>query len=705
MGHPWPHCAMPNRLADAASPYLLQHAGNPVDWRPWDAEALELARREDRPIFLSIGYAACHWCHVMAHESFEDPTIARLLNEHFVPIKVDREERPDLDQLYMEAVMALSGHGGWPMSVFLTPRLEPFFGGTYWPPRPRGEMPGFGQVLAAVADAWQKNRQELIRHAGELTRAILGENEGEHPFGPLDDRPLQAAEAAFRRSFDPDHGGFGAGPKFPQPIALRLLLRRWRRTGREDLLAMVTTTLDRMAAGGIYDHLGGGFHRYTVDARWLVPHFEKMLYDNALLAGCYLEAWQATGRDDYARVVRETLDYVLRDMTDAEGGFYGTEDADSEGEEGKFYLWTPEELASLLGPETAKAVAYVFDVTAAGNFEGRNILNRPKTLGQCAKILGGDAEELAAQLGRARATLLAARSRRVRPGRDEKILVSWNGLMIESLARAGAALGEPRYLDAAAAAADFLLRLRSTDGRLLHGSFRGQARQTAFLDDYAALAGALVTLYETRFEERWIDAAVGLAEEILARFADRRRGGFFFTADDQEPLIARRKDLLDSSTPSASGLATLALLRLGRLCGREDCLAAADEALASAGPLLEQMPHGLGQMLLALDMRLGPSPEIVILGAQDDAADRALLGDLFKRFIPNQVFAYRPAHGGTAVQSPHLAGLFEGKQALEPGPTAFICENQTCAAPISGREALLAALAEMGKGERMNHGP
>ena len=691
---------MPNRLANETSPYLLQHAENPVQWHPWDDEAVELARAQDRPIFLSIGYSACHWCHVMAHESFEDARIARLLNEHFVSVKVDREERPDLDQIYMEAVMAITGRGGWPMSVFLTPGLEPFFGGTYWPSTARGGMPGFDQVLSAVADAWKNRRGELLQQADKLTDFLRKGSEGQPDTatpGELDDRPLRGAETALAGTFDPTYGGFGAAPKFPHPVDLRLLLRRWGRTRKPHLLEMVTTTLDRMAAGGIYDHLGGGFHRYSVDAGWLVPHFEKMLYDNALLAVCYLEAWQVTGRPDYAAVVRQTLDYVLRDMTDPQGGFTSAEDADSEGEEGKFYVWTPGEIEAVLGQDRAKAFCYVYDVTPQGNFEGRNILNRPKTIDRCAGLLGRDPEGLGEELAGSRARLLAARAQRVRPGRDDKVLASWNGLMIEALARAGAVLGEPRYVDAAGAAADFLLgRLRRDDGRLLHCWCRGRARLDAYLDDHAALAGALVSLYEARFEERWIDEAVRLADQILARFADPRSGGFFFTADDQQAPIARKKDVADSSTPSSGGLATEVLLRLGKLCGRGDYLEAADRSLQAAAPLMEKMPHGLGQMLLALDVRLGPTPEIVVLGSGDKEVDREVLDDLRRRYLPNQVVAHRSAHDSNGHRSDALSGIFRGKTPTGPGPTVYVCKSFTCSAPVSGREAALSAWAGLG---------
>jgi hypothetical protein len=618
-----------NLLSNELSPYLLQHAGNPVDWRPWDAEALELARRQQRPIFLSIGYASCHWCHVMAHESFEDAEIARLLNEHFVSIKVDREERPDLDQVYMEAVQMMTGRGGWPMSMFLTPEVKPFFGGTYWPPRQRGGMSGFDQVLQAVATAWQDHRQELLDQADKITQ-LLGESAaGPSPLAESDaDRRvrethhrdptaqhgafhapydacediLQEAESALRRAFDPQHGGFGPAPKFPQPLALRWLLRRWRQSGDGELLRMVTATLDGMAGGGMYDHLGGGFHRYSVDARWLVPHFEKMLYDNAMLAACYLEAWQATGKAGYAAVVRQTLDYVLRDLSDPLGGFYGSEDADSEGEEGKFYLWTPREIESALGPDSAKTFCRVYDVTEAGNFEGRNILHLSRPLEIEVKMLSREPADLEIELADARQKLFAVRQRRVRPGRDEKVLVNWNSLAIDALARAGMALNEPRYTAAAGAAADFLLsRLRRSDGRLLHYWRAGRAKHDAYLDDYAGLGNALLTLYEMGGPPSRRDEASGLADEILTRFADSEHGGFFYTAADHEPLIVRRKEVIDNPLPSGNGLAAMLLARLSAIAGRNDCRTAAEATLGACLPWMRQVPTGTFQLLLTLD--------------------------------------------------------------------------------------------------------
>ena len=597
---------MSNRLREEISPYLLQHADNPVDWYPWGPEALGEAQRQQKPIFLSIGYSTCHWCHVMAHESFEDPEIARQMNEQFISIKVDREERPDLDQVYMEAVQAISGHGGWPMSVFLTPAQAPFFGGTYWPARDRGGMLGFDHVLHAVAEAWAGRREELLRQADHITDA-LREHQHTACDAPreLNDQAIVAAEAALERIFDVEHGGFRPSPKFPHAMALRFLLRRWRRSGSAALLEMITTSLDHMAAGGIYDHLGGGFHRYSVDAAWQVPHFEKMLYDNALLALCYTEAWQATGRADYAEVAMETLDYVLRGMTDPAGGFYTAEDADSEGEEGKFYVWTADEIRAVLAPEAAKAFCCVYDVSETGNFEGRNILHRSKTVQQCARILNRDAEEVEAELADSRHALLAARSQRVRPGRDDKVLTSWNGLMIEAMAQAGHVLGVPRFTSAAVTAAEFLLeRLIDRDGRLLHCWRNGLARGDAFLDDYANLANAFVSLYEADGQQRWLNDAVDLADVILARFADPEHGGFFYTANDQEPLILRKKDLLDSSVPGSAAMAATVLLRLAKLTDQDSYRAAAERTLQTCVRLMGEMPTVTGQFLLALDMHL-----------------------------------------------------------------------------------------------------
>jgi hypothetical protein len=680
---------MPNRLAHESSPYLLQHAQNPVDWYPWGTEALERSQREQKPIFLSIGYSACHWCHVMEHESFENPAIAGALNDHFVNIKVDREERPDLDQIYMTAVQAMTGRGGWPMSVFLTPDMQPFFGGTYWPPTGRMGMPGFDHVIEAVNEAWHQRRDQVHEQARQLTAHLTQAAGAVMSPAPVGEKTLLHAATMLERAFDHQHGGFGGAPKFPHPMDLRLLLRVWRRTGREGVLSMVTTTLSKMAGGGIYDHLGGGFHRYSVDARWLVPHFEKMLYDNALLAGCAVEAYQATGDADLARVARETCDFVLREMTDAEGGFYSTQDADSEGHEGKFYVWSPDEIVDVLGPERGQTFARVYDVSAEGNFEGQNILNLPKTLTQAAAVLGRDPLELAERLAEDRARLLAVRSQRVKPGLDDKVLVSWNGLMIDALALAGAALDEPRYVAAALKAADFIQqKMRRPDGRLLHAWRQGQAKLPAYLDDYACLANSLVTLYEATFEERLIDMAVELADTLLEQFMDREHGGFFYTAADHESLITRQKDIHDASVPSGNGMAATVLMRLGALCGRTDYLDAAGRTLEGCAKLLEEMPTAAGQLLLALDFKVGPSHELALVAGQPAAPQ--VLSELRRRFWPNKVAALRPGRG----HSSHLDGLFEGKSLEGDQWMLYLCQGFACQQPAIGAEAILAAFEQ-----------
>ncbi|MCC6493122.1 MAG: thioredoxin domain-containing protein [Pirellulales bacterium] len=684
---------MANHLASETSPYLLQHQNNPVDWYPWGPEALARAKREGRPIFLSIGYSACHWCHVMEQESFEDPRIAALINERFVPIKVDREERPDLDQIYMNATQMLTGRGGWPMSVFLTPELKPFYAGTYFPPSGRGGMPGFDQVLLAVHEAWTQRREEVERMSAELTAQLDRAGRVAGGGAALSTELFEHAVNQLARAFDHAWGGFGGAPKFPHPMDLQLLLRFWNRTGHGHSLEMVRTTLDRMAAGGIYDHLGGGFARYSVDARWLVPHFEKMLYDNALLAATYAEAYQATGDENYARVARETIDYILRDMTDPAGGFYSAEDADSEGEEGKFYVWTPDEIEAVLGEEAGTTFGRVYDVTDAGNFEGRNILNMPKSIAQAARIMGRDAEELAAELAASRQKLLEARQRRIRPAKDDKIIVAWTGLLIDALARAAAALSEPRYAAAAGAAADFSHdKMQRADGRLLHTYRRGQAKLDAYLDDYSALANGLVSLYEATFAGDRLEEAARLMDVVLEHFADRDGGGFFFTADDHERLIARNKDATDNSTPSASALAATALVRLGKLTGEAKYAMAAEGALVAAAGLLEQAPTAMGQMFLALDYYLGPTYELALVGDAGHVDAQAALRELGRRYLPNKVAAGRIDAG--AGDTPALLGALLGGKAIAAGgePTLYVCQGYTCQEPVRGLAAITTTL-------------
>ena len=672
---------MPNHLANESSPYLLQHVNNPVDWYPWGPAALERSKKQNKPIFLSIGYSACHWCHVMEHESFENEAIAKALNEKFVCIKVDREERPDLDQLYMNAVQMMTGRGGWPMSVFLTPDLKPFFAGTYWPPKRSRGMPGFDEIIAGVSNAWETNRDAVLETSSRLTEE-LGRISSEAGEGELSEELLDAAAQHFRRTFDNTYGGFGGAPKFPAPMGLQLLLRYWHRQRDRQALKMVKVTLDRMAAGGIYDHLGGGFARYSVDARWLVPHFEKMLYDNALLAATYVEAYQATGDEDYARVVRETLDYILRDMTDQTGGFYGTEDADSEGVEGKFYVWKPAELVEVLGEEAAATFTRVYDVTDEGNFEHANILNLPKTIEQQAKTLGRDVADLKRELDASRAKLFAVREKRVHPGKDDKVIVAWNGLMIDAMARASAVLGEPRYLEAGVKAADFLLQsLRREDGRLLHTWRLGKAKLDAYLDDYANLANGLVSLYEATFDSRHLDAAIELMQMVMDHFGDPKGGGFFYTADDHEELIVRNKDFADNAVPSGNAMAATVLTKLGKLTGNQLYRDAAAGAMVAALNLVQRAPSATAQMLLAIDLHLGPTYEIVLAGDPQVETTQNILADLRRRFLPNKVLAFAAAgHQASAA----LNDLLQGKTMLGDQPTLFVCEGFTCQAPAQG---------------------
>ncbi len=673
-----PKRSQPNSLGSETSPYLLQHAFNPVDWFPWGNDALLRAKQLGKPIFLSIGYSACHWCHVMEHESFENSDIAKQMNDLFVCIKVDREERPDLDQIYMSAVQMMTGRGGWPMSVFLTPDLRPFFGGTYWPPTSRMGMPGFRDILIGVADAWTNRRDDVLRSADELTGEVVRAASESLPRSGLSLATLRGAMGQFLQRVDWQQGGFGGAPKFPHPMDLRVLLRCWRRFGEQEALDAVRLTLDKMANGGLYDQLGGGFHRYSTDAQWLAPHFEKMLYDNALLVPGYLEAFQATGNANDARVVRETLDYVLREMTQPQGGFYSTQDADSEGEEGKFFVWTEDEVLALLGPEDGRLFCDAYDVTPRGNWEGHNILNRPNA---------GQVENLPHdRLARCRAKLFDARSQRIAPGRDDKVLVSWNGLMIAAMSQAATILGEPRYAEAASAAADFILaNMRDSDGRLLHSFKDGQARFNAYLDDYACLIDGLVDLYQATFEPRWLGIALELAEQMLSRFDDPR-GGFFYTSIDHEQLVARVKDTQDNATPSGNGMAAYALARLGTLTGQPQLLGRGYATLEAMSGQLDKFAMASGQSLLALDFMLGPTHEIVVVESAEATADIALR-ELHQRFWPNKVVARRPSQMADNDLPASLRELLSGKQSSTGELTTFVCERGRCQAPLVGLEA------------------
>jgi uncharacterized protein len=685
-----------NHLLGQTSLYLKQHAHNPVDWYPWGPEALERARRLDWPIFLSIGYSACHWCHVMEHESFEDPETAAFLNARFVSIKVDREERPDLDQIYMMAVQRLTGQGGWPMSVFLTPELKPFYGGTYFPPRDQYGRPSFRRLLQGIIEAWKGRRQEIDEASETLTEDLRRLCEIRTTRENLEPELLQNAARGLRSVFDPTFGGFGGAPKFPHSMDLRLLLRAWQRFDDETALQMVRVTLDRMADGGIYDHVGGGFHRYSTDDRWLVPHFEKMLYDNALMTMAYVEAYQATASPLHRQIVEETLAYVRREMTAPDGAFFSTQDADSEGEEGKFYVWTLEEVEALLGKEDADAFAYVYDVSAEGNWEGGNILHRSKTMDQDARLLGLPVEELERRLVRSKASLYEARSRRVWPGRDEKILTSWNALMIEAFAQAAQALDVPAYADAARRAARFILdHLRTPEGRLQRtgSADAGTSKKdyvNAYLEDYAFLVNALTTLYEATFEPTWVDHALALCRIMLDEFWDHSHGGFYYVGTKQESLIARTKDLHDSSIPSGNSVAALALLRLYHLTGQAELRDKAEKTLKLFAGLMASSSSAAGQMLIALDYYLGPVQEYAVVvadAASEESAEALRL--IRQRCQPNKVVALRSLLEPTM---PPALGLLEGKSPMGQ-VTTYICRDFSCQAPLVGLEALKQALS------------
>ncbi len=682
-----------NRLARETSPYLRQHAHNPVDWFSWGEEALAQARALDRPIFLSIGYSACHWCHVMEHESFENEEIGKLLNDHFVSVKVDREERPDLDQIYMTAVQLMTGQGGWPMSMFLTPDLKPFWGGTYFPPDDRYGRPGFRRVLLGIAEAWRDRRDEVRRAADNLTGQLQGVLRLEPVEGDLNADLLRGAAAHIGRAFDPRHGGFGSAPKFPHPMDLRLLLRVAKRFGDDNALQMVRLTLDKMAMGGVYDQLGGGFHRYSTDERWLVPHFEKMLYDNALLACTYLESYQATGEPSYREVVEETLAYVLREMTSPEGPFYSTQDADSEGVEGKFFVWSESEIREVLGGDAADVFGYVHGVEPHGNWEGHNILHRPKTYEQCARLMKIEEPELRRVLADARRKLLEVRGRRVWPGRDDKVLTSWNGLMIAAFARAAQALDNPDYATAAARAADFVLRtMRTPEGLLYRTWSAGSApKLNGYLEDYSYLLDALVSLYETTFELHWLGAALDVARVLIDQCWDDAEGGFFYTGRDHERLIARTKDPHDNATPSGNAMAAAGLLRLAKLTGRDDLRDKAERTLRLFRGIMEQSPMAAGQMLIAFDFHLGPVDEIAIVGDAANEETRRVLRALRTGFRPHQVVALKPAAGDTSGVEAAVP-LLAGKTAAG-AVTTYVCRDFACQAPLVGAEALERSLS------------
>ena len=676
-----------NRLAHETSPYLLQHARNPVDWYPWGHEALDRAKREDKPILLSIGYAACHWCHVMERESFESEDVAAVMNANFVCIKVDREERPDLDDVYMAATIAMSGHGGWPMTVFLTPRQEPFFAGTYFPPDDRHGRPGFKTLLLRIAELWKSDRQRLVEQASELTDHVRGRSSPPLP-GAVGEDAIVAAASDLVESFDPEYGGFGGAPKFPPSASLSLLLRLYHRRPEDTLLTVVTKTLDAMKSGGIYDHLGGGFARYSVDERWLVPHFEKMLYDNAQLARVYLEAYQVTGSPEYGRVAAETLDYIAREMQSADGGYYSATDADSEGVEGKFFVWTLDQLEEVLGRPATEWFAAYYDVTAEGNWEDVSILNTPRSLEAVAEDLGTPAETLRASLADSRQKLYAARLRRVPPLTDDKVLTAWNGLMISAMAEGARVLRDRRYLVSAERAARFIQgELSRSDGGLYRTARAGKAHLDAYLEDYAFFADALVDLYEAGGAERFFLEAVRLAERMIADFGDPEGGPFFQTAHGHEALIARTREGHDGAIPNANAVAARLLARLGFHLGREDLRERALGAIRAYGRAIERAPRAFATTLAVVDLLLEAPVELAIVGAAGSAEREALEAEVARHHLPNRVVAHAEP-GGPASELP----LLVGKTPVVGQAALYVCRDFACQAPVTRAEEVSSVL-------------
>ena len=671
-----------NRLIHETSPYLLQHAHNPVDWYPWGEEALRRAKEEDKPILLSIGYSACHWCHVMERESFEVESVAQIMNEHFVCIKVDREERPDLDEIYMAATVAMNnGHGGWPMTVFLAPDQLPFFTGTYFPPEDRYGRPGFSSILLKITGLWTTDRPALLQQGTNLTEHLRRQAVS-MPAQPVGNEAIGEAVTQLTREFDPIHGGFSAAPKFPPSTALSLLLRVHHRTGDPELLKIVRVTLDAMAQGGMYDQIGGGFARYSTDEKWLVPHFEKMLYDNALLARIYLEAYQVTKEPFHRRIATEILDYEIREMTSPEGGFHSSTDADSEGEEGKFFVWTPDEVKAILGEEEARRLCAYYDITEAGNWEGKSIPNTPRTLEQIASWLKIGPDALQSSLESSRKKLYEARQKRIPPGLDDKILTSWNGLMIGAMAEGARILGDPRYRAAAERAADFILKtLRAPDGRLLRTYRADKAHLNAYLDDYAYFCGGLIDLYEAGGSAGYLTEAVGLAERILSDFGAEDGGGFYNTSRDHERLILRHREGHDGATPNANASAALALARLSFHLNREDLRKAAAAAVTAYGAVIDRFSRAFGKSLAVVDLLLEGPIEIALVGKPGEADYEALRQEVDRRYLPNRILAHLdPA---AASKEGLTLPLLEGKGRGNGQAALYLCCNFTCSSPIT----------------------
>ena len=678
-----------NQLIHETSPYLRQHAHNPVDWYPWGQEALDKAKREDKPILLSIGYSACHWCHVMERESFENEAIAEVMNAHFVNIKVDREERPDLDTLYMNYVQMTTGSGGWPMTVFLTPDQIPFYGGTYFPPEDRSGRPGFGRLCLTLAEAYREKREEIEARGPEIVQSLAAMNTLPPGAGKVTAASLDLAFDQLVPRFDRTHGGFTGAPKFPGSMSLAFLLRHFSRAGREEGRDFVALSLQKMARGGMYDQLGGGFHRYSVDERWLVPHFEKMLYDNALLSRLYLEAYQLDPQPLYARVVEEILDYVVREMLNPQGGFYSTQDADSEGHEGKFFIWTPKEIGEILGEEEGKVFCRYYDVTAQGNFEGANILNVPRPLEQVARELSLSPGELSRILSEGRQRLFREREKRIKPHRDEKILTGWNGMMGVSFVEASVVLQRADYLEVARRNARFLLKHLCRKGRIFRTHKDGVSKLRGYLDDYANLVEQLLALYQATGEREWLDEAVIYNDAMLEQFWNREQAAFFLTGKEHEKLVTPVRDVYDNATPAGSSVAVFNLLKLAILTGNMEYRSIAETNLESMHLPLTRYPNGFGYLLGAADFYLGPVKEIAVVGDLKSGETRRLLEVVHGRFLPNKVVAILDPN---ATDGAGDLPLLEGKTLVKGRPAAYVCENYTCKAPVTEPSQLELAL-------------
>ena len=674
---------MGNRLAKEKSPYLLQHANNPVNWYPWSEEAFEEAKERNCPIFLSVGYSTCHWCHVMERESFEDEEVAAILNHNFVSIKVDREERPDIDHIYMSVCLAMTGQGGWPLTILMTPDKKPFYAGTYFPKHEKWGRVGLVEILIQVSEKWRQDPGLLLGMAEKVSSSVFAEKHYSQD-GELNEETLLKAFSLAGELYDKEYGGFGTALKFPTPHNLAFLLRYWRREGDREALDMVTRTLERMYRGGIYDHIGYGFSRYSTDKKWLAPHFEKMLYDNALLALAYIEGYQATGRKLYARVAKEIFTYVLRDMTSPEGGFYSAEDADSEGEEGKFYVWTPAEIKDVLGEQDGAAYCRLFDITAKGNFAGRNIPNlidAPPFNEDGELTLA--AEETAGYIESLRNKLFDAREKRAHPHKDDKTLTSWNGLMIAALARGAAVFGEDLYRRAAAKAVEFIMqKLRRTDGRLLARYRDGEAAYPAYLDDYAFLVWGLWELYEADFTASHLEQALALTRQMIDLFWDAENGGFYFSGKDTEQLISRPKEVYDGAMPSGNSVALLNLLRLARLTADGELMEIAGKLIKAFSGIIGQYPWGYTHFLMGVDFMLGPTREIVIAGKAGAADTGAMLNAARQAFLPNATLLFHPA-GETGRQIEKVIPFLKEQRPIDGKATAYICENYACRAPVT----------------------